>query len=85
MHIIVAIKPRANPFLALMSQLFAPTTLRITFETEGLGKIAREEIEEIAVRDASGTVVGLRLPKNGEEESFDSGRVSRSTHWGSEA
>lgn len=46
-----------------MSQLFAPTTLRITFETEGLGKFASEEIEEVAVRDASGTVVELRLPK----------------------
>lgn len=48
--------------LALMCQLFGPTKMRITFETEGEGAFTREEIEQIVVRDASGRVVELRLP-----------------------
>lgn len=46
-----------------MSQLFAPTSLRVTFETEGLGKFTAEEIEDIAVYDSSGIVIELCLPK----------------------
>ncbi|KAL5494708.1 hypothetical protein ACEPAI_169 [Sanghuangporus weigelae] len=46
----------------LMCQLFAPTTLRVTFETDGLGAFAPEQIEQIVVRDSSGKVVEFRLP-----------------------
>ena len=45
-----------------MCQLFAPTKLRVTFETEGLGAFTPEQIERTVVRDASGNVVQLRLP-----------------------
>ncbi|KAL5536028.1 hypothetical protein ACEPAF_4122 [Sanghuangporus sanghuang] len=46
----------------LMCQLFAPTTLRVTFETDGLGAFTPEQIQQIVVRDSSGKVVELRLP-----------------------
>ncbi|EJC98701.1 acyltransferase-domain-containing protein [Fomitiporia mediterranea MF3/22] len=46
----------------LMCQLFAPTSLRVTFETEGIGAFTPEQVEQIVVRDASGKVVELRLP-----------------------
>ncbi|KAH7924889.1 hypothetical protein BV22DRAFT_1034681 [Leucogyrophana mollusca] len=46
----------------LMNQLFAPTRLSITFETEGQGKFTEEEIQRIVERDASGKVTALRLP-----------------------
>ena len=49
--------------LALTCQLFAPSTLRVTFETEGQGKFTKEEINEIVARDASGKVIELRLPQ----------------------
>ena len=45
-----------------MCQVFAPTKLRITFETEGIGAFTAEQIEEIVVRDQSGKVSELRLP-----------------------
>jgi hypothetical protein len=45
-----------------MSQLFAPSKLVITFETEGQGKFSSLEIENIAVRNANGEVIGLHLP-----------------------
>ncbi|KAL6304272.1 acyltransferase-domain-containing protein [Sparassis latifolia] len=49
--------------LVLMSQWFAPTKLVISFETEGLGKFAYEELQEMVVRDNGGRVVGLNLPQ----------------------
>ncbi|KXN89840.1 hypothetical protein AN958_04844 [Leucoagaricus sp. SymC.cos] len=45
-----------------MCQWFAPTKLRITFETQGSGKFSKEEIERVAVKNAEGEVVGLNLP-----------------------
>ncbi|KAI5116740.1 hypothetical protein M0805_000434 [Coniferiporia weirii] len=47
----------------LMCQLFAPTTIRVTFETGGIGAFSLDEIEKIVVRDVAGNVVALRLPK----------------------
>ncbi|KAF7306685.1 putative acyltransferase CST26 [Mycena indigotica] len=49
--------------LILMCQWFAPTKLRITFETKGKGKFSQEQIEEIAVKDEDGNIVALDLPK----------------------
>lgn len=46
-----------------MSQIFGPTTLLISFETEGVGALSQEAVERIAVRDKTGRVVGLRLPQ----------------------
>lgn len=45
-----------------MCQWFAPTTLQITFEREGLGKFADDEIEQIAVKDDHGNIISLNLP-----------------------
>jgi lysocardiolipin and lysophospholipid acyltransferase len=44
-----------------MCQWFAPTKLRVTFETQGLGKFSKEEIERIVVKHPSGAVT-LNLP-----------------------
>ncbi|EKM83713.1 hypothetical protein AGABI1DRAFT_32690 [Agaricus bisporus var. burnettii JB137-S8] len=44
-----------------MCQWFAPTELRVTFETQGLGKFSKEEIERIVVKNVNGTVT-LNLP-----------------------
>lgn len=49
--------------LALTCQLFAPTTLRVTFETEGTGAFSEKEAEQLVRRDAYGNVVELVLPK----------------------
>lgn len=46
-----------------MCQLFGPTTLRITFESEGLGAFTKEDVERYVLRDANGEVSELRLPK----------------------
>lgn len=46
-----------------MCQLFGPTTLLISFETEGVGALSQEAVERIAVRDKAGRVVGLQLPQ----------------------
>jgi len=46
----------------LMCQMFAPTQLSITFETEGKGRFTAEEIERVAMRNAAGDVVSLNLP-----------------------
>lgn len=48
--------------LALLSQLFAPTSFRVTFESEGPGAFTNEQVEEMVVRDANGRVTELRLP-----------------------
>ncbi|KAF8649789.1 hypothetical protein AX16_005555 [Volvariella volvacea WC 439] len=48
--------------LILMCQWFAPTSLKITFEKEGMGKFSDKEIEQIVVRDAAGNVTSLNLP-----------------------
>lgn len=48
--------------LVLMCQWFAPTKLRITFETQGPGKFSREEIDRVVQKDAEGEVVTLNLP-----------------------
>ncbi|RDB29090.1 putative acyltransferase CST26 [Hypsizygus marmoreus] len=48
--------------MILMCQWFAPTTLRVTFETEGKGRFTQEEIERVVVRDEAGEVTSLNLP-----------------------
>lgn len=48
--------------LVLMCQWFAPTQLAVTFEKDGNGRFADEELERIVVRDRSGRVTELRLP-----------------------
>ena len=46
-----------------MTQVFAPTTFRITFETEGAGKFTPEEVENIVIRDKkTHEVIGIDLP-----------------------
>ena len=45
-----------------MCQLFAPTSIRLTFETEGKGKWSQDMIEQVAERDESGNIVSLKLP-----------------------
>jgi hypothetical protein len=46
-----------------MTQWFGPTELRITFETEGLGKFTPEEVDNVAIRDGTGRITALRLPR----------------------
>ena len=48
--------------LVLMCQWFAPTKLRITFETEGKGKLTPKEISQIVRKDENGNVVSLDIP-----------------------
>ena len=45
-----------------MCQWFAPTKLRITFETQGLGSFTPEEINRYVIRDTDGKVIALDLP-----------------------
>ena len=47
---------------ALLSQVFAPTELRVTFESAGPGAFTAEQVAEMVVKDASGVVTELRLP-----------------------
>lgn len=49
--------------LVLMCQWFAPTTLVISFETEGPGRFTEDEIDHIIERDEKGRVVALQLPQ----------------------
>ncbi|KAG9222993.1 hypothetical protein CCMSSC00406_0000318 [Pleurotus cornucopiae] len=49
--------------LILACQWFAPTTLSITFEEQGQGRLTKDEIDQIVSRDESGKVIGLKLPK----------------------
>ena len=48
--------------IVLMCQWFAPTKLRITFETQGLGSFTPEQINSYIIRDADGKVIALDLP-----------------------
>ena len=48
--------------IVLMSQWFAPTSLSISFEKEGMGGLTDQEIESMLVKDDSGRVVGLQFP-----------------------
>lgn len=52
----------ASGAVVLMCQWFAPTKLRITFETEGPGKFSKEEIERVVVKNAEGQAMALNLP-----------------------
>ena len=54
---------KLTPCAVLSSQWFAPTELVISFETEGQGKFTQAEIDKLVVRDASGRVVALDLPR----------------------
>ncbi|KAG1715640.1 hypothetical protein ID866_1522 [Astraeus odoratus] len=45
-----------------MNQCFAPTSLYLTFETEGQGRFTQEEVQQIVERDPTGSVVTLNLP-----------------------
>ncbi|KAI0778024.1 acyltransferase-domain-containing protein [Trametes elegans] len=49
--------------LVLSCQWFAPTKLVLSFETDGLGKFAPEEIESLVQRDSEGKVTALNLPQ----------------------
>ncbi|KAJ7630675.1 acyltransferase-domain-containing protein [Roridomyces roridus] len=48
--------------LILMCQWFAPTSLVVSFETEGKGRFTAEEIEKVVVRGENGQIVSLDLP-----------------------
>ncbi|KAF8633934.1 hypothetical protein AX15_001118 [Amanita polypyramis BW_CC] len=48
--------------LILMCQWFAPTSIRVTFETEGKGKFSQEMIQQVVEKDENGNVVSLNLP-----------------------
>lgn len=41
---------------------FAPSKLRITFETQGMGAFTQDELDRYVLRDAAGTPVALDLP-----------------------
>ena len=45
-----------------MCQWFAPTKLKVTFETEGMGAFTPEEIKRYIVRDKNGKPIALDLP-----------------------
>ena len=45
-----------------MCQWFAPTKLRITFETQGLKSFTPEEINRYVIRDTDGKAIALDLP-----------------------
>ncbi|KAH9946827.1 acyltransferase-domain-containing protein [Amylocystis lapponica] len=49
--------------LVFMCQCFAPTTLVVSFEKDGPGKVTQEELEAIVERDRTGQVVALHLPQ----------------------
>ncbi|EMD41741.1 hypothetical protein CERSUDRAFT_110317 [Gelatoporia subvermispora B] len=49
--------------MMLACQLFAPTTLVVSFEKHGEGKFTEEEVARIVERDGSGKVVNLHLPQ----------------------
>ena len=52
-----------NKVPVLACQIFGPTTLQITFERNGVGRLTEEELSKIVVKDDQGSVVKLRLPK----------------------
>ncbi|KAG6897332.1 hypothetical protein C0992_002390 [Termitomyces sp. T32_za158] len=45
-----------------MCQWFAPTSLRLSFETEGKGSFSAEDVENLVVRNEAGDVISLNLP-----------------------
>lgn len=47
--------------IVMMCSWFAPTSLVITFETEGPGSFTQEELEKLVERDSRGNV-SLNLP-----------------------
>ena len=47
----------------LVSQYFAPTTLIVSFERDGLGRLSQDEVDRMVVRDKSGRPIGLNLPQ----------------------
>lgn len=49
-------------FAVLMCQWFAPTKLRITFETRGPGKFSQEEMRRVVVKNIQDQIVSLNLP-----------------------
>ncbi|KAJ3551374.1 hypothetical protein NM688_g4742 [Phlebia brevispora] len=49
--------------LVFVSQLFAPTTMIISFERDGVGRICQEDIDRMVVRDETGRVLALNLPQ----------------------
>ncbi|KAH8110656.1 acyltransferase-domain-containing protein [Phellopilus nigrolimitatus] len=49
--------------ITLACQLFAPTALRVTFATDGIGAFGPDDLAHIVERDAAGRVSALRLPK----------------------
>ncbi|KIY65512.1 hypothetical protein CYLTODRAFT_424273 [Cylindrobasidium torrendii FP15055 ss-10] len=48
--------------LVLICSIFSPTTLRVSFETEGNGRFTQAEVDSIAKYNDAGQVVGLNLP-----------------------
>ncbi|KAE9410871.1 hypothetical protein BT96DRAFT_846615 [Gymnopus androsaceus JB14] len=48
--------------LILMCQWFSPTSLKITFESEGKGAVSQDVVESVVMRDKEGKVVSLNLP-----------------------
>jgi hypothetical protein len=50
------------PFTVLMCQWFAPTKLAITFETEGMGALTKEDIDRYIIKDENGNPIALDLP-----------------------
>jgi hypothetical protein len=49
--------------LVLVTQLFGPTTMVISFEKEGPGRFTPDELERVVVRDKTGKVIALNLPQ----------------------
>ena len=47
----------------LACQLFAPTSLLISFQREGTGRFTQEEIDKVVERDSAGRVLSLHLPQ----------------------
>lgn len=54
--------PLTPPIIVLATQLFAPTSLVVSFERNGPGAFSREELDQLVVRDESGRVTALQLP-----------------------
>jgi len=50
-------------FTVLITQLFAPTSFHVTFETDGMGALSLDDIVFMAKKDSDGNLVGLNLPR----------------------
>ncbi|EKM60925.1 uncharacterized protein PHACADRAFT_247149 [Phanerochaete carnosa HHB-10118-sp] len=55
-------KGACGTLLVLVTQLFAPASLVVSFERNGPGAFSREELDRLVVRDGSGRVTALQLP-----------------------